>query len=224
MKERLLRISELIPKGKGFADIGTDHGYLPLYMAQNGYNGNIIASDINADPLSCAVVNAREAGLDDKINFFLCDGIHPDCREKVDTIVIAGMGGDAICGILDRAEWCMDPQYTIIMQPMTKAEILRYWLSYNDFEIVDEILLEENGLLYQLICARYGQRTVLSDAEIFAGRLDLIKKQPLFEKHLSSCRKRIYKLLKGLENSDKPEDKLRFDMYTEIYSELLDIS
>ena len=172
MDNRLRSISNCIG-AKGFADVGTDHGYLPIYMAKRGYKGNIFASDIDLEPLNCAKRNADEAGISEQIEFILCDGLATGIKDKIDSIVIAGMGGDSICGILDRAEWCFDPQYKLILQPMTKAEILRYWLSYNDFLITDEILIDDNGTVYQLICARYGKRDTLSDAELFLGKLEL---------------------------------------------------
>ena len=128
MNNRLKLIASHIDDGIGFVDVGTDHGYLPIEMCLNGYCGNIFASDINEDPLDKARVNAREACVYDKMEFLLCDGLDPSLQNKVDTIVIAGMGGDTICSILDKAEWCMDRRYKLILQPMTKAEVLRYWL------------------------------------------------------------------------------------------------
>ena len=103
MNKRLELIASILPHGRGFADVGTDHGYLPVYMAQHGYSGKIIASDINEGPLSTAVASARQAGVEDRICFRLCDGLDGCGSEELDTVVIAGMGGDTICGILDRA-------------------------------------------------------------------------------------------------------------------------
>lgn len=211
MNKRLAAISEFIGE-KGFADVGTDHGYLPLYMLEKGYEGQIVASDINADPLELARSNARHAGFEDKIRFILCDGLDDYCIDRVDTIVVAGMGGDTICGILDRAEWCMDSAYKLILQPMTKPEILRFWLSYNDFEITDELVVEDNGWIYQIICARYGSRVTLNDAELFTGRYELAKDSPYFPGILDKNIRRFEKLIHGLENSADAEDisRLRF--------------
>ena len=74
MNKRLQLISEHI-NSKGFVDVGTDHGYLPIFMAENGYHGNIFASDVNEDPLNKAIRNAKDAGVSNKIDFFLCDGL-----------------------------------------------------------------------------------------------------------------------------------------------------
>jgi len=222
MDNRLLGIAKCIGS-KGFADVGTDHGFLPVYMAKRGYKGNIIASDINPDPLNCAVRNANEANVSDKIEFILCNGLDGRIKDKIDSIVIAGMGGDTICGILDRAYWCMDPEYKLILQPMTKAEILRYWLSYNDFQITDEILIDDNGTVYQLICARYGKRETLSDAELFLGKLALSKNNSLFEKHLDKNIRRFEKHIKGLSASNDSQDIISLAFYKQIYRQLCSV-
>lgn len=219
MDNRLLSIANCIDM-KGFADVGTDHGFLPVFMAKRGYEGNIIASDINPDPLNCAIHNANEADVSDKIEFILCNGLDAGIKDKIDSIVIAGMGGDSICGILDRAEWCMDSEYKLILQPMTKAEILRYWLSCNDFQISDEIYIDDNGVTYQLICARYGKREMLSDAELFLGKLELARKNVLFDKQLKRHIKRFEKMLNGLSASCDRQDISRFNFYKSIYEQL----
>ena len=222
MDNRLLNIAKCIGE-KGFADVGTDHGYLPIYMAKNGYRGNIVASDINQDPLNCAIRNAEEAGVSDKMEFILCNGLDGGLRDKIDSIVIAGMGGDSICGILDRADWCMDKRYKLILQPMTKAEILRYWLCCNDFQITDEILIDDNGTVYQLICARYGKREMLSDAELFLGKLELVRDNPLFEKCLDKNLRRFEKLIKGLRVSRDSKEIASLPLYQQIYGQLCSI-
>ena len=198
MNKRLELISALIPSGVGFADIGTDHGYLPVHMARQGYAGNIIASDLRPDPLSCAVASAREAQVEERIRFTLCDGLDGTAPDEVDTIVVAGMGGDTICGILDRAEWCMDARYLLILQPMTKAEILRYWLVNNGFAIEQEHLLRDAGETYQLFTARFGGETRLCDAELFAGCYPLVRSQPLFPEYLEALIRRFEKAIGGM--------------------------
>ena len=222
MDNRLLSIAGCIGE-KGFADIGTDHGYLPVYMAKKGYEGAIFASDVNLEPLNCARRNADEADVSDRIRFMLCNGLDIGMKDEIDSIVIAGMGGDTICGILDRAEWCMDERYKLILQPMTKAEILRYWLSYNDFCITDEILIDDNGSVYQLICARYGKREPLSDAELFLGKLELSVNNALFDKLLEKNIKRFEKLIKGLSVSKDKREIISLGLYRQVYRELCSV-
>lgn len=201
MNKRLELISSMIPDGEGFSDVGTDHGYLPVYMALHGYSGNIIASDIRPGPLQTAIASARESGVEERISFRLCDGLDGCRRDEIDTIVIAGMGGDTICGILDRAEWCMDEKFLLILQPMTKAEVLRYWLTNNEFGITGEKIVRDAGERYQIIAARFGGNTPLTDAELFAGEYKLAVKNELFDEQLESLIKRFEKAVDGMNRA-----------------------
>ena len=203
MNKRLELIASILPHGRGFADVGTDHGYLPVYMAQHGYSGKIIASDINEGPLSTAVASARQAGVEDRICFRLCDGLDGCGSEELDTVVIAGMGGDTICGILDRADWVMSRDILLILQPMTKAEVLRYWLTNNDFAICGEWLIEENGEIYQILSARFGARTPLSDAELFTGKYELAVGNALFPVQLAALIKRFERATAGMSKAPR---------------------
>lgn len=203
MNKRLELIASIMPHGRGFADVGTDHGYLPVYMAQHGYSGKIIASDINEGPLSTAVASARQAGVEDRICFRLCDGLDGCGSEELDTVVIAGMGGDTICGILDRADWVMSRDILLILQPMTKAEVLRYWLTNNDFAICGEWLIEENGEIYQILSACFGARTPLSDAELFTGKYELAVGNALFPVQLAALIKRFERAAVGMSKAPR---------------------
>ena len=129
MNRRLAAILDEIQDGIGVIDVGTDHGYLPAALAKRGYPGNIFASDINEGPLNAAKTTADNESLTDKIKFLLCDGLIACDPDKIDTIVIAGMGGDLICRILDQAEWTMDERYTMILQPM----ISLFMISFTSF-------------------------------------------------------------------------------------------
>ncbi len=221
MNKRLELIASILPHGRGFADVGTDHGYLPVYMAQHGYSGKIIASDINEGPLSTAVVSARQAGVEDRICFRLCDGLDGCGSEELDTVVIAGMGGDTICGILDRADWVMSRDILLILQPMTKAEVLRYWLTNNDFAICGEWLIEENGEIYQILSARFGARTPLSDAELFTGKYELAVGNALFPVQLAALIKRFERAAAGM--SKAPRMRGRQKLTAEILSGLYEM-
>jgi Predicted SAM-dependent methyltransferase len=201
MKKRLACIAAKIPDGIGMIDVGTDHGYLPVALAKRGYKGALYASDIGEGPLQTARQHAQEAGAADQIGFLCCDGLALCPPQQVDCIVIAGMGGDTISGILDRADWCMDPRYLLILQPMTRAEVLRYWLIYNEFEITGEDLVEDGGILYSVITARFGGRTVLNDAELYTGSRILLAAHPLYSRLWEIQNRRFQKMLAALRTS-----------------------
>lgn len=171
MKPRLSAIKSLIRDGIGIIDVGTDHGYLPIDLSCSGYQGKIIASDINISPLDSAKRNSEEKGIYN-IDFRLSDGLSNCNPDEVDTIVIAGMGGDLICRILDEAEWTMNGKYNIILQPMTKAEVLRFWLVSNGYSIINELFVRESGKIYCIMQVNYtGTIESWPDANLFVGKL-----------------------------------------------------
>ena len=222
MNKRLEAIYALIGEGRGLVDVGTDHGYIPAALAQNGYPGKIIASDINPGPLQAARRTAESAGVADMIDFLLCDGLDGCDPSAIDTIVIAGMGGDTICGILDRAEWCMTPDYTLILQPMTKAEVVRYWLAYNGYEFLDEVLVKDGGIIYQIIRARIKENSSLSLAEMYTGEFSLAGKNELFGEYLDALISRFETGIRGLESA-RDGQACSLALKKQICSELLEM-
>ena len=218
MDSRLRIIEEKIPDGIGVIDVGTDHGTIPVWLARRSYPGRILASDINAGPLNAAKRTAVQAGVTNRIEFLLSDGLRLCPPEAVDTIVIAGMGGDLIVKILDEAEWCMHPRYRLVLQPMTRAEVLRYWLAYNEFEILTESVAEEGNTLYQILTARFGGHTALNDAELFCGKRSLAENDSLWLRSLYGQIKRLEKALRGMESA--AADEARAGLYREILAQM----
>lgn len=206
--KRIDEIYRLITPGKGVADIGTDHGEIPVRLALSSYPGKIYASDIHALPLEAARQKAVEAGVEDRIQFSCSDGLD-DCEAfSVDTIVIAGMGGDTICSILDRAEWTMSEGISLILQPMTKPEVLRYWLTCNGYNIEKELIVEENKNLFRILLVRFTNlNTFLTDAELYLGQRNLTEDKSAYTEYLIKDINRIKKIIRGMEESsaDSPE-------------------
>jgi tRNA (adenine22-N1)-methyltransferase len=220
MNRRLESLYSMINSRIGVIDVGTDHGYLPICLAERGYKGALFASDINAGPLHTAITNARAAHLEERIRFLLCDGLALCPPAEVDTVVIAGMGGDTICSILDAAEWTMEARVQLVLQPMTKAEVLRAWLVSNGYGIEQETLTVDSGTLYQALSARFsGQNTPLSDAECFVGAPALAKDLALYGQLIDVQRKRIETRLRGLESSDRSSDADTIRWYRELLAQ-----
>lgn len=220
MNRRLRAIAALVKNGKGLADVGTDHGYLPVYLAEHGYSGALFASDIREGPLSAARKTAGEHDLSARIRFLLCDGLALCPPDEIDTIVIAGMGGDMIVKILDEAEWCMDQRYRLILQPMTKPEVLRYWLVNNEFKISGESIVEDSGTLYQIVDAVFGGSTELTDAELFVGKRALVNEEDLYRRQLETVLSRFERALSGMCGR---EGEPRFRLYRDIQKQLLEM-
>lgn len=176
LNPRLALCASLVRRGRCAADIGTDHGYLPVYLVREGICPRAIAADIRPGPLSRAIETVRQAGLDDRISLRLGDGLAPVRPGEADDIVIAGMGGETIAGILADAPWCRGSRYRLVLQPMTKAEELRAFLFANGYALEAERVAQEGTRLYTVLLAGYSPETAAEQAvrpaAVYCGGID----------------------------------------------------
>ena len=171
LKNRLYTVSTLVPNGARVADIGCDHGHLPIYLIREGISPFCIASDIKEKPLESARANIKKVGLD--IETRLGAGLSTIGDGEVDCITIAGMGGEVISSILEDAPWVKNDRYTLILQPMTSADALRRYLRENGFSIEKEIACTDSGKIYTVIKAVFsGEFSMEDDAFYRIGKLD----------------------------------------------------
>lgn len=154
ISSRLLACCNFIAPGDRVADVGTDHGYLGIWLLQQGIASSVIASDIVPGPLSAAKKNAQRYGCDDKMEFYLSDGVRGIPR-NFNTLVCAGMGADTMISILSAAAWLQDPKYRIILQCQSKTPVLRQYLSCNGWRITEESTLRDGRFLYTVMEVSY---------------------------------------------------------------------
>ncbi len=154
LSKRLSLIAEFVNEGSSVCDVGTDHGYLPAFLYSSKKCKNVMATDINEKPLQSAKTNLQALGIKD-VKLILCDGLASVTRDDADTVIIAGMGGEVISGIIDRAKFLCDSTVSLILQPTTAAKELRLFLSQKGFAIEKEMALSENGKIYSIMCVRY---------------------------------------------------------------------
>ncbi len=162
LKSRLYTVSTLVPFGSGVADIGTDHGHLPIYLIQQGISPFCLACDIKEKPLASATENIGKVGIS-SIETRLGPGLSPVNPEEVDCVTIAGMGGEVIASILEDCNWIRSPKYTLILQPMTSADTLRRYLCEKGFSIESETACEENKKVYTVMLVRFSGETFAPD-------------------------------------------------------------
>lgn len=154
LSKRLSFICSLVQTGSRVCDVGTDHGYLPAFLYRSGKCKNVCATDIKEKPLETARKNLASSGIYD-VKLFLCDGLDLITRDMADTVIIAGMGGEVISGIIDRAPFLRDNTVTLILQPTTSADKLRQYLADNGFVVVLEHAIKDNGKIYSVMQAHY---------------------------------------------------------------------
>lgn len=167
MSKRLLCCAALIEPDARVADIGTDHGYLPIWLVQQGIASAVFAADLREKPLEKARANAQAYGVAEQIQFRCSDGLHSFDGSEMDTVVCAGMGGDLIISILEQAPWLQNERYTLILQPQSSGQAVRQYLAAHGFSIQQETLVQEGGFLYAVMRARFGRQMVLSCGEQF---------------------------------------------------------
>lgn len=148
---RLQTLAALVPQGARLADIGTDHGKLPISLLQENRISCAIGSDIGEGPLAHARRNAQEHGV--SITLHLAPGLQAVRSEDCDTVSIAGMGGQTIAEILADASWTAEGRHLLLLQPMTMIYELRQWLWANGYAIARETLCREDRRWYVVLSA-----------------------------------------------------------------------
>lgn len=152
---RLALCAKFASGAKLLCDVGTDHGYLPISLLEAGEIGGAVAADIRSGPLASARRHALEAGCEDKIRFFLADGLDFPGADECDTVVCAGMGGETIEGILSRAPWTKKG-IRLILQPQSKLDELCEWLCGNGYALEGAALAAEGDRLYVVLRVKGG--------------------------------------------------------------------
>ncbi|MFQ8989412.1 MAG: tRNA (adenine(22)-N(1))-methyltransferase, partial [Intestinibacter sp.] len=155
LTDRLLKIASLVDNGKRIADIGTDHGYIPVYLLNQNKIQYAILGDVNKGPLENARKEVTRNKLQDKVDLRLGSGIEVLKENEVDEIIIAGMGGMLINNLLKANEKVAHTTEKLILQPMQAPEELRMFLYQNGYKILDEHLVREEHRLYEIIVCKY---------------------------------------------------------------------
>ncbi len=208
MPSRLACIADLVPNGARIADVGTDHGLLPVYLLEHGIAVSAVATDIRPGPLARAEDLMRRRQQADSMSCRLCDGLAGVESWEADTVIIAGMGGENIAAILGRAPWTAAGTL-LLLQPMSRSEYLRKALSELHIAVTGERLVENAGRIYPVLIARGGGCDFGTQAELYTGRYELVSGEALFGRLLKNTLDKCDAALAGLERSARPEDEAK---------------
>ena len=184
------------------ADVGTDHAHLPIYMIQQGSCRNALACDVNDGPLQRASTAVSRFGLEGQIQTIKSDGLN-SVPETYDVVVLAGMGGDLIAKILDEhPPRCAE---RLLLQPMTKGEVLRNYLFSHGYSVLRECAVSEGDRHYIVLEARWGEHGEYSEFDCYLPQNPVSSPETLdyLEKILSSHQRRLL----GLRRADSPDAK-----------------
>lgn len=204
MTPRLLAIAESVPHGASVADVGTDHGYIPIYLCLKNKITKALAMDLRPGPLNRAEENISRFHLADCIKTRLSNGLAELSCGEADTAVIAGMGGLLIAEILEAAPFKLA---CYVLQPMTATAELRQFLHEHGYQICDETLAREEEKIYTVITVKHGEMTVENPVHYLVGQRLIEKKDPLLPELLESLLAKYKAMHEGLLLSDRAETK-----------------
>ena len=199
LSPRLLAAASQVRPGATAADVGTDHGYLACYLALQTGCPKVYASDLNPKPLEQAVRTIAENGLEGRVLPILSDGVKELPLSEIDDVIVAGMGGDLILSILSDPR-LFDPEKRLILQPMSKAEVLRRGLYRMGFELIRETAVRDGRFVYTVLAVRYTGISREVD-EFFALTGLLSGKTPDERAYLSRVLEKVKKKTSGLSRA-----------------------
>ena len=216
LSKRMDRLASMVTEGSSLADVGTDHGYIPIALVQTGKVSRAIAMDINKGPLERAALHIREQHLEDRITTRLSDGMTALKEGEADTVLIAGMGGALTVHILEGGAHCLASVKELILQPQSEIWLVREWLCEHGYKITDEDIVLDEGKYYPMMKVRPPVAdTAGEDAEVKCwdtvqlkyGKLLLEKQHPVLREYLEREIRIYQSILEGLKAKDS--DRIR---------------
>ena len=221
LSKRLQYVADFITPGLVLADIGTDHGFIPIYMVLADKSPKAFAMDINEGPLERATEHIEEKGLGDKIETRLSDGLQKLNGNEAESVLIAGMGGSLVIKILDEGKHALEGVKELVLSPHTEADLVRGYLKTTDFVIEKEGMVIDAGKYYVVIKARRreeNEQGLLYENENKApegveeelyktlctkyGRLLLEEKNPILKELLTKELGTYNSIYEGLKNNE----------------------
>lgn len=203
---RLGAVAALVTEGAVLADVGTDHGYVPIYLLKQKRISRAIAMDINEGPLVRAREHIRLFGMENYIETRRSDGVSALDVGEAQSILIAGMGGGLMIHILKEGETVCKAAEELVLQPQSELERLRRYLVENGYKVLAEDIVSEEGKFYPMMRIRYAEEEngFLDEEKEFLklsyryGGLLLKERHPVLKDFLQKEQKRYGKLYERL--------------------------
>ena len=213
LSKRLKAVADYVDKGARLADIGSDHAYLPTYLVQKNEVEFAVAGEVVKGPFEIAKNHVAQANLKENIQVRLANGLAAiENVDKIDTIVIAGMGGILISEILEAGKVKLSSVKRLILQANNHGDTLRQWLIEHQFVIKAEQILLEAGKFYEIIVAEptTNENPVLSANDLLFGPFLSKEKSVIFQQKWQKELNTLNKIIDRLpdEQTEKREEVL----------------
>lgn len=209
---RLERVGANVPFGARLADIGSDHGYLPVALMRRGVITAAVAGEVATTPFHAAQRTVRDNGLEQRITVRLADGLAAiEPHDGITAISVCGMGGETIRDILESGKACLSGQERLVLQPNGGEQPLRHWLMDNGYSIVSEELLRENRFYYEIIVAERAGPVAYTAEQLYFGPLQMQARSPAFIAKWQRMLRQKQKTLASLEQARQgvPEQRVQ---------------
>ncbi len=184
ISERLATVAGLIPKGAHLVDVGTDHGYVPIWLLQKNHIASAIAMDVNKGPLARARENRDKYGFSNVMDLRLSNGLEKLKPGEGDSVLIAGMGGPLMIRIIKEGRKNASSIQTWVLQPQSEIPSVRRYLHEHDFKIVEEIMLKDDGKYYMAMKAVPGHEESWNELEYLFGKDLLLNQHPILKEFI----------------------------------------
>lgn len=219
---RMLAVAELVTKGGRLADVGTDHGYVPIYLVQHGMVPKAIAMDVRPGPLSHADANIEKYGLKDRIETRLSDGLHALHENEADSVVIAGMGGLLMIRILEEGLSVLQTVGECILQPQSDIDRVRHFLHGHNFCIVQENMVLDDGKYYVMMRVVHGSDEPYDDIDDLYGKLLMENGHPVLRAYLEKEAMIMQQIIQNLKQQTSEKSRQRLAELEVSYARLLE--
>ena len=209
LSKRLQGVADLVSKGVVVADVGTDHGYIPIYLIDSKKSPRAFAMDVNEGPLLRAKEHIAEYGLDSLIETRLSDGVGALQVGECECVVIAGMGGMLTIKILEEGKEIFKNLKEFVLQPQSELQKVREYLCQNAYCIVEENMVLDDGKFYPMFRVVNGKSPKYHAIELRYGKLLLEHKNSVLEKFLKKEQTVKQLILSNLNQSFGPHIEIR---------------
>lgn len=211
---RLKIVAQMVDNCDCAADIGTDHGYIPIYLIKNNICRKAIASDINVGPIERAKLNVKLENLEDKIDCRHGSGLSTISPGEAEEVIIAGMGGNLIRDIIENHMEVFKKSRSFILQPMQNSEVLREYIYKRGFKIADEELCIDENRFYEIIKIEYDTVVKKVDSIFYEVGKILVEKKHKYlfefiENKIENCNKIILNIKDNTESANKRKKDLK---------------
>ncbi|MGL4362895.1 MAG: tRNA (adenine(22)-N(1))-methyltransferase [Cellulosilyticaceae bacterium] len=219
LSKRLNAIASFVPPYTRVVDVGTDHGYIPIYLTMNNLCTYCIASDINKGPLESAKRHMLQQGIN-TIDLRQGSGLSTVSEEDaLEACIIAGMGGLLINNILENDLNVVKGLKRLILQPQNNIPDVRRFLHMNNFKIIKEKFLKDDGKYYTILCAEKGQEKYEKEYEYKYGKYLLENTTPEYIEWLQYKENVFKKIEEQLKHADLETIEKRKKMLEEDYNQ-----